>query len=40
MVNTSERYIASGSSVRSPILNAVVGEVGETRTSKDENACS
>ena len=39
-VNTSFRYIAIGSSTFSPIRNAVVGEVGETRTSKSANACS
>jgi hypothetical protein len=40
MVNTSERYIASGSSARSPIRKAVVGEVGDTSTSKDSKASS
>ena len=29
-VRTSERYIASGLAVRSPSLNATVGEVGVT----------
>ncbi len=33
MVHRSARYIASGSSVRSPIAKAVVGVVGETITS-------
>jgi hypothetical protein len=37
-VNTSDRYIAIGSSARSPIRNAVVGEVGETSTSNRSNA--
>jgi len=40
MVNTSERYIARGSSAFSPIRNAVVGEVGDTSTSKDSKARS
>ena len=33
IVAMSLRYIAIGSSTLSPILNAVVGAVGETRTS-------
>src|SRR5919201_4770569 len=40
IVSTSARYIASGFSVRSPSLNATVGEVGLTRTSKCSNAAS
>src|SRR5919205_618669 len=40
IVSRSERYMASGFSVRSPSLNATVGEVGETRTSKRSNAAS
>jgi hypothetical protein len=40
IVNTSDRYIARGSSARSPIRNAVVGDVGDTSTSKSPNACS
>jgi hypothetical protein len=40
IVNTSFRYIASGSSTFAPIGNAVVGEVGETSTSNDPNAAS
>ena len=38
IVQRSARYIASGSSVRSPIGNAVVGVVGETSTSHVSNA--
>ncbi len=34
MVHRSDRYMASGSAVRSPILKATVGEVGEIRKSK------
>jgi hypothetical protein len=34
-VHRSARYIAIGSSARSPIGNAVVGVVGETSTSTD-----
>ena len=37
-MSTSHRYIASGSAARSPIGNATVGEVGETRTSNREGA--
>ena len=40
IVKTSERYIASGSPARSPMRNAVVGDVGETRTSNRANASS
>ena len=40
IVKTSDRYIASGSSARSPIRNAVVGDVGDTSTSKSANARS
>ncbi|CAB4952277.1 unannotated protein [freshwater metagenome] len=36
----SFRYIASGSSAFSPILKAVVGAVGETKTSHFSNAAS
>ena len=38
MVAMSLRYIASGSLAFSPILNAVVGHVGETSTSALINA--
>ena len=34
IVSRSERYIASGSAAFSPSLNATVGDVGETSTSK------
>ena len=42
MVNTSDRYMASGFSVFSPSRNAVVGDVGETRRSNRSNkeSCS
>ena len=40
IVKTSFRYIASGSSTFAPIGNAVVGDVGETSTSKVANAAS
>ena len=40
IVKMSDRYMASGSSVFSPIRNAVVGDVGETSTSKRSNARS
>ena len=40
MVHRSARYIAIGSSARSPSGNAVVGVVGETRTSTWPNAAS
>ena len=40
MVHRSARYIASGSSTRSPIGNAVVGVVGETSTSTCSKAAS
>ena len=36
----SERYIASGSSLFSPILNAVVGLVGVSSTSNFSNAAA
>ena len=38
IVQTSERYIASGSWVRSPSRKATVGEVGETITSTRSKA--
>ena len=38
MVQRSDRYMASGSAVRSPILKATVGEVGEMRKSKRPKA--
>ena len=38
IVSRSLRYIASGFSVRAPSVNATVGDVGETRTSKRSNA--
>ena len=37
IVSRSLRYIASGLSVRAPSLNATVGDVGETSTSKRSN---
>ena len=40
IVHRSARYIAIGSSARSPIGNAVVGVVGETSTSTCSNAAS
>ena len=40
IVHRSARYIAIGSSTRSPIGNAVVGVVGETSTSTCWNAAS
>ena len=40
IVSTSERYIASGSAAFSPSLNATVGDVGETITSKCSNAAA
>ncbi|CAB4556109.1 unannotated protein [freshwater metagenome] len=40
IVAMSFRYIASGSLDFSPILNAVVGAVGETKTSHFSNAAS
>jgi len=40
MVNTSDRYMASGSSTRSPIGNATVGEVGPASRSKRWKASS
>ena len=40
MVHRSARYIAIGSSTRSPIGKAVVGVVGETSTSTSSNAAS
>ena len=40
MVATSLRYIASGSSMRSPSLNGVVGAVGETSTSAFSKAAA
>ena len=40
IVSRSERYIASGSAAFSPSLNATVGEVGETSTSKRSNAAA
>src|ERR671932_1649026 len=40
IVSTSERYMASGFSVRAPSGNATVGEVGETRTSKRSKAAA
>ena len=40
MVQTSDRYIARGSSIRAPILNATVGETGEAMTSTDAKALS
>jgi hypothetical protein len=39
-VQRSARYIASGSSTRSPNLKAVVGVVGDARTSTDSNAAA
>jgi hypothetical protein len=39
-VHTSARYIARGSSTRSPIGNATVGLVGVAMTSTFENAAS
>ena len=38
IVATSFKYIASGSLLFSPILNAVVGAVGETNTSAPAKA--
>ena len=38
MVYISDRYICSGSSVRSPTLKAGVGEVGVIKTSTFSNA--
>ena len=38
MVHRSLRYMASGSSTFSPILNAVVGVDGETSTSTESKA--
>ena len=35
-VQASERYIATGSAVRAPNLNATVGDVGATRASMPE----
>src|SRR5436305_10221592 len=40
IVRTSARYIASGFSVRSPSLNATVGDVGLSSTSKRSNAAA
>ncbi len=40
MVNTSARYIWSGSSTFSPSLNATVGATGPATTSHDSNAAS
>ena len=40
IVSTSERYMASGFSVRAPSGNATVGEVGETSTSKRSKAAA
>ena len=40
IVNTSDRYIARGSSARSPIRNAVVGDVGAAMTSTSAKACT
>src|SRR5919204_3534165 len=40
IVSTSARYIASGFAVFSPSLNATVGDVGLTRTSKRSNAAA
>jgi len=40
IVATSLRYIASGSSIFAPIGNAVVGAVGETRTSASSKAAA
>ena len=40
MVNMSERYMVSGSSTLSPILNAADGEVGVAMQSQDLNASS
>ena len=40
IVKMSFRYIAIGSSTFSPTRNAVVGDVGETSTSKSANAFS
>lgn len=40
MVHRSARYIAIGSSARSPIAKAVVGVVGETITSTCSKAFS
>ena len=40
IVVRSLRYIASGSSIFSPIGNAVVGADGETRTSTSSNAAA
>ena len=39
-VRTSDAYIAQGSSTRSPIRNATVGEVGDTTRSTSANAAS
>ena len=40
IVNTSERYMAIGFSVRAPSGKATVGEVGETSTSKRSKAAA
>ena len=40
IVQTSLRYMASGSAILSPIGNAVVGVVGETSTSACSNAAA
>jgi hypothetical protein len=40
IVSTSARYIASGLAVFSPSLNATVGDVGDTSTSKSRKAAA
>ncbi len=40
IVSRSDRYIASGFAAFSPTLNATVGEVGETSTSKRSKAAA
>ena len=40
IVRTSARYIASGFSVFSPSLNATVGDVGLSSTSKSSKAAA
>ena len=40
MVQRSARYMLIGSAMRSPILKATVGVVGETSTSTRSNALS